>query len=241
MTSGGRDGHTHFDDIAHVYDESLPPHVVEHYLRKRLAFIRRHVESGPVLDVGCGTGKLAGRVADAGYRVHGVDPSRAMLQLLRERRPDIGTAVSDGTSLPFAEGTFALTYCVAVLHHIADADAVRRALAEMVRVTRPGGDVLVWDHNPRNPYWPVIMRKVPQDHGDERLVSAKEVVDGLVAGGARPVEISQLGLMPDFVPRSLVGTLAAVETLAERTPGLRRLCAHNVVLAVKGESVATVR
>ena len=69
------------------------------------------------------------------------------------------------------------------MHHIAEADSVHTALGEMVRVTRPGGLVLVWDHNPRNPYWKHLMARVPQDDGSERLIPVGEVVSGLVDGG----------------------------------------------------------
>jgi SAM-dependent methyltransferase len=224
---------TDFDAIAEEYDASLPAHVVEHYLAKRLAFIRRHTLPGPALDLGCGTGLLAERLAAAGYAVTGLDPSRGMLGQLRRRRPDLAAVAGGGTRLPFADGAFALTYCIAVMHHVADPEAVRRTLTEMVRVTRPGGHVLVWDHNPRNPYWPLLMRRVPQDTGGERLIPEEEIVAGLAAGGARPVLTAQLGLVPDFAPRSLVGAAAAVERVVETLPGLRRLCAHNVVLAVK--------
>jgi hypothetical protein len=47
----------------------------------------------------------------------------------------------------------------------------------MGRVVRPAGYVLIWDHNPLNPYWPILMKRVPQDHGDERLVSVWELLD----------------------------------------------------------------
>ncbi len=224
---------TNFDAIADEYDASLPGHVVEHYLAKRLAFIRRHTAAGPALDLGCGTGLLAERVAAAGYTVTGLDPSRGMLRQLRRRRPDLGAVTADGTALPFVDGAFALTYCVAVMHHVAEPAAVRRTLVEMVRVTRPGGHVLVWDHNPRNPYWPLLMRRVPQDTGAERLIPEEEIVAGLAAGGARVVRTEQLGLVPDFAPRPLLGLATALERAVEATPGLRRLCAHNVILAVK--------
>ena len=234
VPSAPRDaGPTDFDAIAEEYDASLPAHVVEHYLAKRLAFIRRHTEPGPALDLGCGTGLLAERLAAAGYDVTALDPSRGMLRQLRRRRPDLPAIVGGGTALPFRDDTFALTYCVAVMHHVADPAAVRGTLAEMVRVTRPGGHVLVWDHNPRNPYWPLLMRRVPQDSGAERLIPEEEILAGLAAAGARPVQAAQLGLVPDFVPRSLLRLAAAGERVVEALPGLRHLCAHNVVLAVK--------
>ncbi|MFL5760037.1 MAG: class I SAM-dependent methyltransferase [Thermomicrobiales bacterium] len=228
---------TDFDTVADVYDESLPHHVVEHYLRKRLAYVRRNATTGPVLDVGCGTGVLLERVVDAGYEAVGLDPSRGMLTQLRARRPEIPTVVGDGAALPFPDETFALVYCVAVLHHVAEATAVRQTLAEMSRVTRRGGRVLIWDHNPANPYWPWLMRRVPQDTGGERLIPTDEIVAGLNAGGARPIACQQLGLVPDFTPRRLLGAAQVAERLTEATPGVRRLCAHNVILAVKDGNV----
>lgn len=224
---------TDFDAIAGEYDESLPAHVVRHYLNKREAFVRRHVPPGPALDLGCGTGLLAERLAGAGYGVVGLDPSRGMLAELRRRRPGLPTVAGGGVALPFADGSFALTYCVAVMHHVADPEAVRRTLIEMARVTRPGGHVLIWDHNPRNPYWPLLMRRVPQDTGAERLIPEGEILDGLAAGGARPVLTAQLGLVPDFAPPALLAAAAAAERVVEAVPGLRRICAHNVVLARK--------
>jgi ubiquinone/menaquinone biosynthesis C-methylase UbiE len=224
---------TDFDTVADEYDESLPAHVVEHYLRKRTKFILERVPRARALDVGCGTGVLAARLADQQYEMTGLDPSRKMLERLRMLRPDVESVVGDGTSLPFPDGRFDLTYCVAVMHHVAEPEAVRKTLMEMARVTRSGGHVLIWDHNPANPYWKSLMARVPQDTGAERLIPAGEVIAGLEAGGAKVVEMRQLGLVPDFVPPFLLGLAAAGEKIAEATPGLRRFCAHNVVLAVK--------
>lgn len=230
--AGGPTGnHAHFDDIADQYDEALPAHVVEHYLRKRVAFVDARCPRGETLDVGCGTGTLAGRLARPDRPVVGCDPSAGMLEVLRRDVPGVAAVHADGTALPFADDRFALVLCVAVLHHVAAPDAVRRTLAEMVRVCRPGGRVLVWDHNPRNPYWGPLMRRVPQDDGSERLIPEAEVHAGLEAGGATVVASEQLGLVPDFVPPRLLPAAAAVERAVERTPAIRRLGAHNVVLA----------
>lgn len=231
--AGGAMIGTNFDDVAAAYDDSLPDFVVEHYLAKRLAFIQQHTPQGRSLDVGCGTGQLAGRVAGAGYDVTGLDPSRGMLGVMQRSNRAVAGVTGSGMTLPFADDTFELTYCVAVMHHVAESDRVRRTLQEMVRVTKPGGHVLVWDHNPRNPYWPYLMRRVPQDTGEERLIPEQEVVAGLKAGGARTVLTQPLGLVPDFTPRPLLATMATIETVVERVPLLNRLCAHNVVLAVK--------
>ncbi len=229
---------SHFDSIARAYDESLPAHVVEHYLRKRTAFVVDQCPPGDGLDVGCGTGVLAERLADAGYRMTGLDPSAGMLEVLRARTSKIEAVRGSGTALPFADDNFDLVLTVAVMHHIADAADIRSTLSEMVRVTRPGGRILIWDHNPRNPYWRWLMARVPQDTGEERLISEPEMLGGLRAAGAQILLSTQLGMVPDFTPTAAVGAAAAIERAVERTPLVRRLGAHNVVLATKGRAGA---
>ncbi len=224
---------SHFDAIATVYDESLPAHVVEHYLGKRTKFVIEHCPQGKGLDVGCGTGALAERLAHAGYEMVGIDPSDGMLELLRTRAPAIEAVTGSGMSLPFADDSFDLVLTVAVMHHIADPDDVRETLAEMVRVAKPSGRIVIWDHNPRNPYWGHLMARVPQDHGEERLIPEDEIVGDLHAAGARILLSSQLGLMPDFIPPGAVRAAAAIERAVERTPLVRRFAAHNVILATK--------
>jgi SAM-dependent methyltransferase len=224
---------SHFDEIATVYDESLPAHVVEHYLRKRAAFIAHLCPAGAVLDVGCGTGALAQRLAARGYDVAGVDPSDGMLEIMRARSPEVSAVRASGAELPFGDGSFDLVLTVAAMHHIAEPAAVRRTLAEMVRVSRPTGRVLIWDHNPRNPYWSNLMARVPQDTGEERLIPAPEIVAGLTAAGAQVLSVDQLGLVPDFTPRAAIRPAAALERLFERTPYLKQYAAHNVIVARK--------
>lgn len=223
----------HFDSIAEVYDESLPAHVVEHYLRKRTNYILAHCAPGSGLDVGCGTGVLARRLAATGYQMTGADPSDGMLEILRAKAPDIRAVLASGASLPFDDDAFDLVMCVAVMHHVADAEAVHLTLGEMVRVSRPGGRVLIWDHNPRNRYWKHLMARVPQDTGEERLIPEREVLGGLRAAGAEIISSEQLGLVPDFVTPGALRAAAALERIVERSPLVSRLGAHNVVLATK--------
>lgn len=224
---------TDFDAIAGIYDTVFPPHVIEHYLQRRVAYVLHHAPAANALDVGAGTGLLAERLTDSGIAVVALDPFPRMLDRLRARRPEISTVVGQGEAIPFPDDAFDLTYSVAVMHHIARPELVQRTLAEMVRVTRPGGHVLIWDHNPLNPYWPLLMRRVPQDIGAERLVPMAEIVAGLDGADATVLRAERRGLMPDFVPPSLIGVAAAVEQFFEATPGLRRFCSHDVVLARK--------
>lgn len=226
-------GQTDFDSVADAYDESLPLHVMDHYLEKRSGYIRKNIAPGKIVDVGCGTGVLAARLSDDGYDVTGVDPFRGMLKYVKQRRPDLNAVHAFGEHLPFADNSFDLSYCVAVMHHVAAPEAVRATLLEMVRVVKPGGHILIWDHNPRNPYWPILMKRVPQDTGAERLIPEHEILDGFEAGGARVIDNRALGFVPDFTPRPLLKAVITAEGVVERVPLLNRLCAHNVILAVK--------
>ena len=108
---------------------------------------------GRVLDVGCGPGHLANRLArDHAFDVTGLDLDPAMIARARanaeravpsERRP---TFVGGGVAaLPFPDASFDLVVSTLSMHHWAEPAA---GLAEIGRVLRPGGRALVWDIRP---------------------------------------------------------------------------------------------
>jgi ubiquinone/menaquinone biosynthesis C-methylase UbiE len=226
---------THFDRIAAAYNASLPSHVVAHYLERRAAVLRGLVPPpGPVLDVGCGTGLLAWKMEQIGYRVTGLDSSLGMLkeapadQLPRRLLGDAGR-------LPVRDGAFALVMTVATLHHLGERELVKATIEEMVRVTAKGGVTVIWDHNPLNPYWPLLMHRVPQDADVHRLVSRGEILDTLRGLPGLSVRCLRSGWVPDFAPRWSLRALGVLERTLESVPGIRALSAHNVVLAHKAQ------
>jgi SAM-dependent methyltransferase len=105
--------------------------------------IRRLLDGLPpgarILDVGCGP---SSRLWDYGYRPVGLDTSARYLKTFRRDRGH-GIAGSAG-HLPFKDGTFAAVWSFGLLHHL-DGPNVVRAIAEMVRVARLGGAVVVFD------------------------------------------------------------------------------------------------
>lgn len=222
-----------YDHVAHDYDQVFSPHVSEHYLKKRTDLIRGLLSrSGAVLDVGCGTGALAGRIQHAGYDVVGVDASSGMLVEALER--GVGAVYAAYSSaLPFGDGAFDLALSVATMHHLETPERVAATISEMGRVVRSGGYVLIWDHNPLNPYWPILMKRVPQDHGDERLVSIWEIVAATHWAGLRLERAARMGLVPDFMPRALMPIWTRVEAIVEASSALSLFAAHNVVIARK--------
>ena len=192
----------------------------------------RYFRNGRVLDVGCGTGQLAARIVAAGYEVMGVDISPRMLQQALARGLT-GTFAAFSSALPSRDGSFDLALTVATLHHLETPVRVAFTIAEMARVVRTGGFVLLWDHNPLNPYWPILMKRVPQDSGDERLVPMGEILADVKAAGLEVVWARRLGLVPEFVPARMMPLARLLERFVERTSGLRLLAAHNVIVARK--------
>ena len=100
--------------------------------------------AGAVLDVACGTGDVAleiGRRVGPPTRVVGVDFCLSMLHLARRKAAPTGTGrlalvCGDGLALPFADGRFDRVSIAFGIRNVADLD---RGLAELARVTSPGG------------------------------------------------------------------------------------------------------
>lgn len=97
--------------------------------------------------MGCGTGR-AGAVARAqGARVVGADPDPAMVATARQRLD--AAVVARGEQLPFPDCCFDVALAVTVFEFVADPPAV---LAEMGRVTRTPGTIVVGLLNPQSPW-----------------------------------------------------------------------------------------
>ena len=98
------------------------------------------LQGARLADIGCGTGLLAAAAVERGARVSAVDPAPDMRELARRAAPE--AEVIDGTAplLPLDEGSIDVTTGHLLLEHAGDP---RGTLADLVRVTRPGGVVAV--------------------------------------------------------------------------------------------------
>jgi ubiquinone/menaquinone biosynthesis C-methylase UbiE len=95
------------------------------------------------VDVGCGAGALALALAPLVRHVVGVDRVPELLALARERAPaNVELVEADAARLPFDDEAFDLAGTLRTLHHVPRPELV---LAELARVTRRGGRVLVVD------------------------------------------------------------------------------------------------
>ncbi len=101
-----------------------------------------------VLDLAAGTGTSSQPFLDAGAEVVPCDFSLGMLQVGKANRPQLPFTAGDGTKLPFGDDTFDAVTISFGLRNIVDPAA---GLREMLRVTRPGGRLVVCEFS--HPTW----------------------------------------------------------------------------------------
>ena len=131
-----------FDQIADVYDAQRA-HPAEVSTAIGQAIVDQAGSGARVLEIGIGSGRIALPVAAAGATVIGIDISAGMLHVAHRRAEETGTSLhlvqANAQHLPFATATFDAVLAVHVLHLLPN---WRTGLAEMVRVTRPGGVII---------------------------------------------------------------------------------------------------
>jgi ubiquinone/menaquinone biosynthesis C-methylase UbiE len=139
------DNRAYYDAFSEQYDRDRA--VGYHALIDDQAaeIVRRVAVERDALEVGCGTGLVLQRVAQFARSATGVDLSPGMLARARARGLQVREA--SATDLPFSDASFDVVYSFKVLAHIPD---IERCLAEMVRVTRPGGHVVFDAYNRRS-------------------------------------------------------------------------------------------
>jgi SAM-dependent methyltransferase len=146
-----------------------------------LDLTRRHLgdpKTLTALDIGCGVG-LTDRFLAAGFgKLCGVDIDEPTITGAAEANPSVSYHTYDGKSLPFPDDTFDLVFAVNVMHHIppGEWDVFVR---EAYRTVRPGGLVVVFEHNPLNPLTRLAVNRCSFDT-DAKLLG-KRVLAGLFA------------------------------------------------------------
>jgi SAM-dependent methyltransferase len=122
-----------------AYEKHLVPRLFEQ-LAERVVALAGARSGADGLDVACGTGAVARRLAAAGVRVTGVDLNADMLAMARSLEPGVTWAEGDAQALPFPPASFDLATCQQGLQFMPDAGA---ALRSIHGVLRPGGRLAV--------------------------------------------------------------------------------------------------
>lgn len=122
--------HTEWD--AGLYDEK---HSFVYKMAEGLLELLAPQPGEKILDIGCGTGHLAGKIAAAGAQVTGIDRSPEMIRQAQETYSKIRFEVADATQIPL-EGPFDAVFSNATLHWIKEPEFV---ITEVARLLPPGG------------------------------------------------------------------------------------------------------
>jgi ubiquinone/menaquinone biosynthesis C-methylase UbiE len=137
----------YYDEFSHRYEAERRPNRPNGYHALvddlEVDLVQRYGANGDVLECGVGTGLLLERIRGFARSAKGIDLSPGMLRRAQARGLDVREASI--TSIPFPDATFDVTCAFKVLAHVPE---IGRALAEMSRVTRPGGVVLAEFYNP---------------------------------------------------------------------------------------------
>jgi SAM-dependent methyltransferase len=158
------------------------------------------------LDAGCGTGALTQAIIDLSWagEVVGVDTSREYLEHAARTVPGARFEAASIQRLPFQAGQFDAAVSGLVLHHLDDPAA---AMAELVRVTAPGGQVgiYVWDRRERqNAAYGRALQAVGATEGTERmrdlnqLGSVDELTALLAGAGLSSIQSTRLEAIVEY-------------------------------------------
>jgi ubiquinone/menaquinone biosynthesis C-methylase UbiE len=147
MTTGEQATRAYYDEFSQRYEAERRPNRPDGYHALvddlEVELVERYAAGRDLLECGTGTGLLLERFRRFARTAKGIDLSPGMLEHARARGLDVREA--SVTSIPFGDASFDVTCSFKVLAHV---PAIDHALAEMARVTRPGGVVIAEFYNP---------------------------------------------------------------------------------------------
>src|SRR5690242_12922877 len=169
-----------FDRYAATYDSTVDASIrasgetVEFFAQLKAELLTRlaasRIAAPRILDFGCGVGNLARAIAERWSTAHvvGCDTSPesvAHARLLRGSALDAPSFVDfRGDRVPFADRTFDIVCASCVFHHI-EQDEHAHWVQELRRVLKPGGLLVLFEHNPYNPLTRRAVQACPFDEG----------------------------------------------------------------------------
>ncbi|MGZ6744087.1 MAG: demethylmenaquinone methyltransferase [Nocardioides sp.] len=214
-----RDVAAMFDDVAGKYDVTNDVlSLGQDRLWRRAVLKAVDARAGErVLDIAAGTGTSSEPFADQGVHVVPADFSLGMLRVGNRRRPDLGFTAADAMRLPFADASFDAVTMSFGLRNVASVDT---ALQEFLRVTKPGGRLVVCEFSHpvnaafRTVYTEYLMRSLPTiarrvSSNPESYVYLAESIQAWPAQRELATTIRDAG-WSDVAWRNLTGGIVAI-------------------------------
>jgi SAM-dependent methyltransferase len=180
---------------------------------------------GHILDLGCGNGRFARVMARTAELVEAVDLEPS--QEWEATDPRVRFSAGDAEHLAFGEGTFDMVIGVNMLHHTPNP---RRAIAEMIRVCKPAGQLILVEPNRWNPLGYVHLTLM----GNHQHFPTKEFA-GMVYRALPDASIRQFECHCYPVPKVILRVLEAMEDALDRIPLWKHFIFYNVAVGTKRE------
>jgi len=210
-----------FDAMAPTYDDLEPWY--EHLYAVLHGILRETIGPAPpgggsALDAGCGTGFQSALLTELGWDAHGIDVSAGLLAVARRRLPAASFALASVETLPYPDARFDAVVCCGSTLSFVDDPAC--ALAEMGRVLRPGGRLLLdCEHRPSlDLAWTLASALSGDTLGYG--VTAREAWQALIAGRSLRMVYPGYGPLWLFTRRELSAMLAAAGLTPVRAWGV---------------------
>jgi ubiquinone/menaquinone biosynthesis C-methylase UbiE len=160
-----------FDFDAHAEEyESILGKSHEYYLERKMKLLQEQIgNGGMILDAACGTGQAERYFQN----IIGIDLAGRMLRIAK-KKTNAQFVNADVLAIPFADDRFDMVFSTGLMHHL-KIEQRQRAISELARVTKSGGYVVTFEHNPRNLVTKHIVKKCVLDCGVQ-LVPPSELV-----------------------------------------------------------------
>ena len=118
-------------------------------------------EGDRVLDLGCGNGRLIELFNDKKIEYMGIDVSEKLIDIAKRKYSQNNFQIFDGLKITFADNSFNVVFCIAVLHHIPSAKLREEFLKEAYRVLKPNSYLIlsVWYLWQKDTYWWLFIKE----------------------------------------------------------------------------------
>jgi ubiquinone/menaquinone biosynthesis C-methylase UbiE len=175
---------SYFDGVAQEWDAMRSEFFSESVRDRALA--AAGVQAGQVAaDIGAGSGFVTEALLNAGLRVIAVDPSAAMLDVIRRKFDGVICRQSTSESLPLETSSVDFAFANMVLHHV---EQPLLAISEMARILRPGGRLVITDLDTHQ------FEFLREEHHDRWMGFARaEVQQWFEQAGLSRVEVGDVG------------------------------------------------